>query len=88
VSRLVAGAPLRVGACTVIPVDRVWAFTHAAKGNAWAAGGREPVAVVVRDGAGTRALDIGGGETALEALLAGVDGLAAALANDKEGGEA
>ncbi len=85
---LVAGAPLRVGPWTVVPVSRVWLHAHADRKRPWAAGGAEPVALVVRGGAGTHALDVGGGTADLEALLADVDGLAAALANDHSGGEA
>lgn len=87
-TRLVAGPPLRVGGRTLVAVARVWLHAHAAGGRAWAAGGREPVAVVVRDGSGTRALGVGGGEIPLEALLAEVDGLAAALGNETRGGKA
>lgn len=85
---LVAGTPLRVGPCTVVAVERVWTFAHAAGEGAWAAGGREPVAVVVRDGSGTRALDLEGGVADLDDLLARADGLAAALDIHKEGGDA
>jgi hypothetical protein len=87
VTGLVAGVPLRVGAWTLVPVSRVWLQAHADRKRPWAAGGAEPVAVVVRGGADTRALDVGGGTVDLEALLADVDGLAAALANDNTGEE-
>jgi len=80
---LVAGAPVRAGGRVVIPVERVW--LHA--GARWAAGGREPVAVVIVDGAGPRAVDIHGDETALEPLLAEASGLAAALGDGAAGGE-
>jgi len=88
VSTLVAGPLLRVGPWTVVAVERVWLHAHADDGRVWAAGGREPVAIVVRDGSGTRAVDVEGGEMALGALLAEVDGLAAALGDASEGGEA
>jgi hypothetical protein len=85
---LVAGPPLRVGPCTVVAVTRVWLRAEDGRRGRWAAGGREPVAVVVRDGSGVRALDVGGGEADLAALLAEVDGLAAVLGNPTQGGEA
>jgi hypothetical protein len=85
---LVAGPPLRVGPCTVVAVDRVWLEVRGGRDRPWAAGGREPVAVVVRDGSGVRALGLGGGEVGLDALLEQVDGLAAVLGNPTQGGEA
>jgi len=88
VNGLVAGPPMRVGAWTLVPVSRVWLHADTDPRQPWAAGGREPVAVVVRDGRETRALDVGGAEMTLETLLAEADGLAAALGNDNEGGKA
>jgi hypothetical protein len=85
---LVAGPPVRVGPCTVVAVDRVWLRAEDGRRGRWAAGGREPVAVVVRDGSGTRALDMGGGEVGLDALLEQVDGLAAVLGTPTQGGKA
>jgi uncharacterized spore protein YtfJ len=79
VNGLAAGAPLAVGERTLVPVVRAWVRGAPAGGGAWAAGGKEPVAVVVRDAGGTRALDLEGGEADLAALLETVEGLAAAL---------
>jgi hypothetical protein len=76
VTHLRAAAPLHVAGCTLIPVERVWRHEHAT----WITGGREPVAVVIRDGEGVRAMDVTGEGVALEALLEKVEGLGEALA--------
>jgi hypothetical protein len=74
-----AAAPLAVGGHTLVAVERVWLHVGA-DGGGWAVGGRVPVAVVVRDAGGTRALDAEGRDADLGALLRDVAGLAAALA--------
>jgi hypothetical protein len=75
-----AAAPLHVAGRTVIPVERVWRHEHVHETSAWAALGREPVAVVIRDGEGVRAVDVTGEGVALEALLETVEGLGEVLA--------
>lgn len=77
------GTPVRAHGHLCVPVARVW-LDAGTRGAAWAAGGRHPVAVVIRDPRGTRAVDIDGNEVSLDALVAEVDGLAAALAEPKE----
>lgn len=79
-SGLVAGAPVHAGGRVVLPVERVWLQV----GPGWTAGGREPVAVVVQDAAGTRALGVDGTEADLGVLLETVNGLAAALEAARE----
>jgi hypothetical protein len=83
VSGLTAGAAVRAAGHTVVPVWRDWLHAGRSGRGAWAAGGREPVAVAVRDARGARALDMNGDPVSLEALLAEVDGLAAALGDGK-----
>ena len=78
-SALRAGAPLYAGGVYLIPVERVWFQQHAHDGTVWAAGGREPVAVVIQDAKGVCAVDVAGEAVALDKLLGDVDGLAAAL---------
>ncbi len=78
-SALRAGTPVRAGGVCLIPVERVWLHQHAHSGAVWAAGGREPVAVVIRDSKGLRAVDVAGEAVELDKLLGDVDGLADAL---------
>jgi len=78
VNTLRAGAPLQAAGIFLVPVERVW-LHRLSQGRVWAAGGREPVAVVIRDLRGVSALDMAGEPMALDALLADVEGLAAAL---------
>jgi uncharacterized spore protein YtfJ len=75
VSGLVAGGAVRAGGRVLVPVARVWLHAEAR----WAAGGREPVAVVVVEADGPRALDLNGAEIPLAPLLEQAEGLAAAL---------
>ena len=78
-SALRAGAPIHAGGVCLIPVERVWLQQHAHGGAVWAAGGREPVAVVIKDAKGVCAVDVAGEAVALDKLLGDVDGLSAAL---------
>jgi uncharacterized spore protein YtfJ len=80
VNALRAAAPLHVAGRTLIPVERVWRHEHVHGANGWAALGREPVAVVIRDGDGVRAVDVMGEGVPLEALLETVEGLGEVLA--------
>lgn len=73
------GAPIHTAGVCLIPVERVWLHQHVRDGAAWAAGGQEPVAVVIREAEGLRAVNVAGEGVPLEALLADVDGLATAL---------
>jgi hypothetical protein len=75
-----AGTPLRVGSVIVLPIERV--VVHAAMGalGAWFTAALGPYALVVRDAAGIRAIDIGGGPAvSLEALRQSFPGLDASL---------
>lgn len=76
-----AASPLRVAGVEIVPVVRVWLHRHAGEGGVWAAGGREPVAVVIRDASGLRAMNMAGEEVTLDTLLETVEGLAAAVRN-------
>lgn len=82
-----AGVPFRVHGHLVVPVVRVYLESDLGNGGAWAVGGRTPVAVAVRDGRGTRAVNMHGEDVPLADLLHEADGLAAALGNDDEGGK-
>lgn len=82
---LAAGAPVRAAGHTVVPVWRGWLHAGRSDRGAWAAGGREPVAVAIVDGRGARAVDMNGAPVSLAALLADADGLAAALGGGTEG---
>ncbi|MDH5527523.1 MAG: hypothetical protein OEY97_09480 [Nitrospirota bacterium] len=78
-SGLRAGTPLHAAGVWLIPVERVWLHQHIHEGRAWAAGGREPVAVVIRHPDGARALDLTGANLPMQPLLEHTDGLADAL---------
>lgn len=74
-----ADTPLHTAGICLIPVVRVWLHQSTHDNVIWAVGGREPVAVVIRDSEGLYAMDMAGEAVALDALLDSVGGLAAAL---------
>lgn len=80
-----AGAPLQVGDVRLIPVVRVWRTEQYGHGAAWAAGGCEPVAVVIMDAKRPRAVNMAGEAVDPAPLLAEVEGLAAALKMPRSG---
>lgn len=75
-----AGAPLRVGSTTLLPIERVVVHSGVGALGAWFTAAKEPYALVVRDAGGIRALDIGAAAGSLEALREEVPGLDAVLA--------
>lgn len=62
------GAPVRVGAVTLAPIERVVIEAEAGALGLWCAAAREPYALVVRDAGGVRAVDAQAGPMSLEAL--------------------
>jgi hypothetical protein len=74
-----AGAPLRVGSTTLLPVERM--VLHAERGarGGWLAGSKEPYALVVQDAGGLRALPTGAGAVTLDELRGRLPGLEALL---------
>lgn len=75
-----AGAPVSVGAAILLPIERVVLSAELSAGLAWITALKEPVALILRDGSGIRALDIGAGPVSLDPLRDKVPGLDAVLA--------
>jgi hypothetical protein len=75
-----AGAPVTLGPVGLLPIERVVLSAGLCAGLAWVAALKQPVALIVRDAGGIRALGIGDGPVALDALREKVPGLDAALA--------
>lgn len=74
-----AGAPLRVGSVTLLPIERVVVRSEVGALGAWFSAAKEPYALVVRDAGGIRALDVGAPAISLEALREEIPGLDAML---------
>ena len=77
---LVPGEPCRIGAVVLLPVERARLAGGALGGGRWIYASKEPVAVVVDDAGGVRALDLAGRILSLPVLCQRVEGLAEALA--------
>jgi hypothetical protein len=77
-----AGAPLSVGAVTLLPIERVVRFDGSGNRRTWFSIAKEPFALVVRDAQGMQAIDIdsGCGAVSLERLREMVADLDTALA--------
>jgi hypothetical protein len=75
-----AGTPLTVGSVTLVPIERVVLQADGGRSGAWFAAGKEPCALIVRDGAGLRAVDTGAAQLPLDLLREQVAGLDAVLA--------
>lgn len=75
-----AGAPLAVGPAILLPIERVVLSAELSAGLAWVTALKEPVALIVRDAGGIRALDIGAGPLSLDTLREKLPGLDAVLA--------
>lgn len=74
-----AGTPLHAAGVLLVLVERIWLHPQSRDDALWACGGREPVAVVIRDANGTHAVDIQGDDVALDTLLNTTSGLAELL---------
>jgi uncharacterized spore protein YtfJ len=79
--RVLAGKPIRVGPVTLLPVERVVVISGIGAPGAWFTAAKEPYALVVRDGGGTRVLGISGTPVSLEAIRERIPGLDAVLAS-------
>lgn len=75
-----AGRPLRVGDVTLLPVERAVIRSGAGDAGCWLGALKAPVAVVVCDAGGVRALGPDSAALALDALVAETPGLADVLA--------
>jgi hypothetical protein len=74
-----AGSPLRVGDVTLVPVERVRIRSDQRDAGCWMSAFKEPVAVVVCDAGGVRALAVESSEIALDVLIRETPNLAAIL---------
>jgi hypothetical protein len=75
-----AGTPLRVGSVVLLPIERDVVHAGAGARGAWFTAGKEPYALVVRDGGGdVRVLDVGATPVSLEELRERIPGLDEAL---------
>jgi uncharacterized spore protein YtfJ len=74
------GAPIRVGAVTLLPIERVVLRAIRVSDGAWFVASKDPHALVVRDVDGIRTLGFGNAAESLETLREAVPGLDAALA--------
>lgn len=64
-----AGSPLRVGAVTLVPVERVSIRSDQGDAGHWVSASKEVFAVVVCDADGVRVLAANSSEIALDALI-------------------
>ena len=76
-----AGAPLTVGAVSMVPIERVVLHAQAGGSGIWCSVAKEPYALIVRERGDTRAVGIDGAEVSLEELREQVPGLDALLAS-------
>jgi hypothetical protein len=75
------GAPMTVGAVTLLPIERVVVHSTIGGACAWLAASKEAYALVVRDDGGTRAIEMNGVSVSLESLRERIPGLDLALAS-------
>jgi hypothetical protein len=80
VETLQAGAPVVVGAVTLLPVERLVVQGVPGGASTWVSASKEPYALIVRDAAGMRAIGVDARPIPMESLRAGMRGLDAALA--------
>jgi hypothetical protein len=74
-----AGAPLRAGAVTLLPVERTVVHAVRVARGAWLSATREPYALVVREAGGLRVVAAGPAPVSLEELRERIPGLEALL---------
>ncbi len=79
-SELRAGQAVTVSGVTIIPIEKVCAGTHRLLRRIWACGFKEPIALVLCEATGARAVDCLGGELVLGDLMRKVPGLESAIA--------
>ena len=75
-----AASPLRVGAVTLVPVERVAIRSATGDAGCWISAFKEVFAVVVCDAGGVRALAADSSEIELDALMEKTPNLGAVLA--------
>jgi len=77
---LCAGAPVRIGAVTLLPIERVVLYATGAGACWWFAAAKQPYALVLREDGRVRAMDTQAAEIPIDTLCALVPRLDAALA--------
>jgi hypothetical protein len=75
-----AGKPLNVGTMTLVPIARVVLHATNGGGFVWLSASKEPQAIVVRDGDGTRTISTTASPVTLEMLRDDIADLDAVLA--------
>lgn len=76
-----AATPLRIGAVTLLPLERIVVrVERGVLGATWVFAAREPYALIVRDADGVRVVAIGVTGVSLEQLRERIPGLDAVLA--------
>jgi hypothetical protein len=76
-----AGAPHVVGRVTLLPIERITRHGHRGEAGLWVAVDWGPWALVIRDAAGLRAVDLAGAALPLAQVRAKVPDLDRALAS-------
>jgi hypothetical protein len=74
-----AGAPLTVGAVSLLPIERVVLYTETWPAHVWVSAAKAPYALIVRDAGGLRVVTTGTGTVTLEQLRESIPGLDALL---------
>jgi hypothetical protein len=74
-----AGKPLRVGDVTLVLIERSGIESDSGDAGCWMSAFKEPVAVVVCDAGGVRAIAVESSEIALDALMRETPNLGAIL---------
>jgi hypothetical protein len=72
--------PIRVGAVTLLPLERVVLRSARFGPGAWVSAAVEPWAMIVQDGAGVRVVGVGASPPSLDELRGRIPGLDALLA--------
>ncbi len=70
-----AATPVRVGSVTLLPIERVVMHAYLGAAHVRLSVAKEPYAIVIRDAAGTRAVDIGAATISLQQLRDQIPGL-------------
>lgn len=76
---LQVGQPMTLDGITLIPIGLIQVTGHEQRDQYWFHGTLDPLAVVIQGAGGASAWDIGGGDLALEDLIAAVPDLARVL---------
>jgi len=76
-----AGAPIRVGSVTLLPIERIAVHADGSALRIWSYAAKEPYALVVRDAGGVWAVDAHASAISLAELSKRVPGLDALLAS-------